>query len=207
MASDAAAAPKETMRRDYMPPAFLAPKLDIFVRLSADGKDVTVGARTAFAANPEYIARAGLAAGTVPALQLDVELKHVDVQAVRVNGKEIAADAFTKDEATNTLTISAAALADAAPEALTGGEFVVETVNKQNPVENLVSSHCRHRPLRPPRPRCWWRCYRRKQAHRMCFKSTRGLPGAALRPEGVAGPGCSKSVFFKEADRFIPPPK
>ncbi|KAA0152617.1 hypothetical protein FNF29_03844 [Cafeteria roenbergensis] len=138
MASDAAAAPKETMRRDYVPPAFLAPKLDIFVRLSADGKDVTVGARTTFAANPEYIARTGMAAGAVPALQLDVDLKHVDVQAVRVNGKEIPADAVTKDEATSTLTVSAAALAEAAPEALAGGEFVVETVNKQNPVENLA---------------------------------------------------------------------
>lgn len=139
MASDAAAAPKETMRRDYVPPAFLAPKLDIFVRLSGDGKDVTVGARTTFAANPEYIARTGMAEGAVPALQLDVDLKHVDVQAVRVNGKEIAADAITKDKETSTLTVSAAALADAAPEALAGGEFVVETVNKQNPVENLVS--------------------------------------------------------------------
>jgi hypothetical protein len=128
------------MRRDFMPSAFVAPTIDLTVKLSKHGKDVTVGARTTFQVNPDYVTASGSAAGAVPSLELDADLKAMTVTGVRVNGAALADDAFTLDTEGDKLVISGAKLAELVPDVAAGAAFTVETSNLQHPVDNKVST-------------------------------------------------------------------
>lgn len=133
-------APVETMRRDYVPAAFLAPTIDVTVKLTAAGKDVTVGAKTTFNVNSSYIDAIGSAVGVVPDLELDADLKAMTVTGVRVNGAALADEAFSLDAKAGKLVIPGATLAALVPDVGTGATFTVETSNLQHPVDNKVRS-------------------------------------------------------------------
>jgi hypothetical protein len=150
MATKASSAPTETKRRDYLPPPFMVPTVDLFVRLTGDGKDVLVGAKQQMRLNPEYLAAVGAADGHIPDLSLDAALKFMTVSSVKVNGVEVPAEDLVRDPDNSKLIVKASALAPVAAELLADGSFTLETVNSQNPVENKVRGANLAEPLGVP---------------------------------------------------------